>query len=395
MKRRILPLILATVLALFSVPFATTANTTAPTVYASLNFDDLTAGDAFIRDDKIIANLDDGTMNVVSRAGSNNCIKWEKTAGSNTNSQFTVMPYYAQHVLGTNHNMQEVVISWDMYIHGNDGRDFVILSARTYNGSAWKWGPDINLTAPDGSGVGTVVSNDNAGTVTDKGKVTYDQWNTFTLVWKPDTSATRTADKVDLYINGELAVQDHKMVGYKIRQLAIGNFAKGTAIDTCYWMKDNLRIYSGSKVCTDEELGLSAGADIVTAQTSNKTGDNFNLRVISTIDSTKYEKAGFDIQAAYGSTTVSATKEISSVYSSILANTTAGIATYTAGDLGGKYLAALTINGVPTNVGKVEITVSAWTIAKDGTKIVNSVVCFTYDGTNSAEPISVTAKNLY
>ncbi len=260
MKRKLLPLLLATVLALGSVLFMVSAQDDAsqspppPTVYTYLTFDELTAGDIYNRDDKTIANLADGNIQVVSRETGNNCIKWEKGTKDSTNSQFTIMPYYAQYVLGENHDKQELVISWDMYVHGNDGKNFVILSARTFNGSAWKWGPDITLTAPDDSGVGTVVSNNDAGTVTEKGKVKYDQWNTFTIVWKPDTSETRTADKADLYINGELAVQDHTMTGYKIRQLAIGNFAKGEATDTCYWMKDNLRIYSGNRICTDEEL---------------------------------------------------------------------------------------------------------------------------------------------
>ncbi len=398
MKRRILPFILATVLVLLSAPFAASAATAEePTVYANLSFDNLEANTTYVPDNKSVATISWGTVTVVPRSGSDNCIKCENSSATDQKTEFTIMPDYGEALLGSKHTTEELVISWDMLVSGYADKDFVILSARTYDESAsgWKWGSDITIGVPDESGYGTVISTTSDdqtsgfGTVSEEhGKVKYGEWTSFAIVWKPDSAEVQ--DKVDLYINGQLAVKDHILLGYKIRQLCIGNFSKNSTSGQ-YWMKDNLRIYSGNKICSDAELGLVT-SEIKGVQTSNASANAFNLRVISTVDSTACAKAGFDIQAKYTDgteKTVSGTKEITEVYTSITANDDAGIATYTAGDLGGNYLAALTINGIPTNVGKVEITVSAWTQAEDGVKYVTSVVLITYD-TNANTPITVT-----
>ncbi len=383
MKRRILPFILATVLVLFSVPFATTANTTTPTVYLNLTFD----GDEIDAEDTEYAEkalrLSNATPKICSRNGSNLALQMNQTSASQT-KQVQATFYLTSAKTGKlDAYGSDLVLSYDMYISNDNGTAFTLFQGRS--ASVNSWGNKITLSVADSNGQGTVLNNK----VETETKITYGTWNTFAMILHPGTGDATSAT-CDYYVNGNLAIQGFEVGSLDLGRFHIGEFLNGGSKEGSFFV-DNIRLYSGNKICSDAELGLVT-SEIKGVQTSNASANAFNLRVISTVDSTSCAKAGFDIQAKYTDgteKTVSGTKEITEVYTSITANEGAGIATYTAGDLGGNYLAALTINGVPTNVGKVEITVSAWTQAEDGVKYVTSVVLITYD-TNANTPITVT-----
>ena len=104
--------------------------------------------------------------------------------------------------------------------------------------------------------------------------------------------------------------------------------------------------------------------NVVGAQASIETDaadERFAVRFIATIDSRDYLKAGFAIKATTADNTVKEwSLDTCTAYDSIIANDAAGTAKYTAQDLGGKYLIAVTINNIPKSVGSVTFDLSAF-----------------------------------
>ena len=93
----------------------------------------------------------------------------------------------------------------------------------------------------------------------------------------------------------------------------------------------------------------------------NVVGAQASVGFIATIDSRDYLKAGFAIKATTADNTVKEwSLDTCTAYDSIIANDAAGTAKYTAQDLGGKYLIAVTIDNIPKSVGSVSFDLSAF-----------------------------------
>ena len=104
----------------------------------------------------------------------------------------------------------------------------------------------------------------------------------------------------------------------------------------------------------------------------NQYGDSaMNVRFVAVLDNTdlsEYGSIGFKLTAIAADGTESKLNDITGtdVYSSILASTDNSIKAYTAEQLGGEYIFALAIEGVPA-VGTVAFNGTAYAIANDGT----------------------------
>ena len=95
-----------------------------------------------------------------------------------------------------------------------------------------------------------------------------------------------------------------------------------------------------------------------------------DVRLIGVLDSLDYEAIGMDVLGFLGAAdeTPDRTfrKEAKTVYGSILASADGSARRITASELGGSYIWALTVCGVPAE-GTVTLVVSLYTL-KDGTK---------------------------
>ena len=128
----------------------------------------------------------------------------------------------------------------------------------------------------------------------------------------------------------------------------------------------NLSVTSNTTISMDNlYLENTVGKiNVVGAQASIETDaadERFAVRFIATIDSRDYLKAGFAIKATTADNTVKEwSLDTCTAYDSIIANDAAGTAKYTAQDLGGKYLIAVTIDNIPKSVGSVTFDLSAF-----------------------------------
>ncbi len=133
---------------------------------------------------------------------------------------------------------------------------------------------------------------------------------------------------------------------------------------------------------------IASGLSCVAAQTSDVTDGKYAVRFIGTVDSEQYTKVGFHVVASYEENGEEKHRkfvlEDCTVYTSILASY--GNAVYTAADLGGKYLIALSIYDIPASYGSIVFDVKATGVAVDengGTSPVES------------KPVSITVNKLF
>ena len=125
---------------------------------------------------------------------------------------------------------------------------------------------------------------------------------------------------------------------------------------------DDLRVES-----TVGDLRM-VGVQVSTETANNAADTTFDMRFIAAVDSDVYSKAGFNVTAkASGSGEEKSWRlETGTVYSAIVAKDGNTTATYTAKQLGGKYLIALTVQNIPKSEGTVDFTVQAFTYAANG-----------------------------
>lgn len=92
----------------------------------------------------------------------------------------------------------------------------------------------------------------------------------------------------------------------------------------------------------------------------------FNVRFVATVDGLDYDEVGFEITANYNNGGSPATKDLSKscsqVYNALTGNSEKGIVTYNAGDLGGEYLMALTVTGIPADTGAITFNVKPYSM---------------------------------
>lgn len=94
----------------------------------------------------------------------------------------------------------------------------------------------------------------------------------------------------------------------------------------------------------------------VGVQASAVNNGRYSVRFIGTIDSANYSKVGFEIKARTAEGTKSFYVEDCLVYTSITENTDKGIKSYSANDLGGKYLIAIGIHNIPAVIGDADVS---------------------------------------
>lgn len=114
-------------------------------------------------------------------------------------------------------------------------------------------------------------------------------------------------------------------------------------------------------------------ADLVGAQVSKETANDtadtkYAVRFVATVDSDAYAKAGFIVSArnADGSVAKTWTVDTCTLHDQIIGSTATGTETYTAEELGGKYLIALTVNDIPKSIASLTFTAEAFTVSQDG-----------------------------
>lgn len=158
-------------------------------------------------------------------------------------------------------------------------------------------------------------------------------------------------------------------ISYEISQEAnASTYAAQKSIPQIRFQTDN-RTINYHPVITMDNIYLEntvGKVNVVGAQasveTANDTNDGrFAVRFVATIDSLDYEKAGFVIKAVTANgTEKNWTLDTCTAYTAILGSTDTGTIEYTAQELGGKYLIALTVNNIPKSAGSVAFEVTAF-----------------------------------
>lgn len=107
-------------------------------------------------------------------------------------------------------------------------------------------------------------------------------------------------------------------------------------------------------------------------QENAPVNNTYDVRLISVLDRTDYDKAGFEIKTVAGDKTNTVTKDIKNVYTAVLADGK----TYTAD--AGTYFAILTLEDIPTGIGKVTFVVTPYCV-ENGVTYYGGAVTVTYD----------------
>ena len=142
----------------------------------------------------------------------------------------------------------------------------------------------------------------------------------------------------------------------------------------------NISIYSDSSY----RIGLKKeqAADYLAYQTTKAENGAFDIRLVSSIDIediTAYNNTGFKITTLWteGGKIVAEERDVKStvVYDAITANGKS----ISASELGARYLAAVPIEGIPTDKGNVEIVVRPF-VKKDGIRKYGEAIILIYSG---------------
>ena len=130
-----------------------------------------------------------------------------------------------------------------------------------------------------------------------------------------------------------------------------------------------LRVMGGgtpnAEVCLDNITFHMSNNEVaaVAVQNSAIEHEKYAVRFIGTVDQVGYEKVGFKVLATYTENGTEKTKEFvmdtCTVYSAITANVTRGVDEYTAEELGGKYVYALSIYDIPASYANIKFEVTA------------------------------------
>lgn len=370
-KTRLLAFLALCCLLLAAVPLSGAAEE-APKLYFDLNFDDLQpgpvpTGGSFYDGLLLGANQ---LSSLTNRWGTNNCLTDRKTAGSKEVSNVGLfwnrsngMNTTSLATAGT-----DFVIQWDMFVDRDDGGSVYVFAQRSKEGA---WGKSntvrINQMQEDGTAPMT-YKNASGQFVETKLRFTYGKWSRIAVVLHHEAAT------MDLYLDGVLAFSGAPIPADS-QQVTLGKFmTKKEAPADCTLSMDNIRVYSGSKPLTDAELGIvPSGSVLAGVQFSAVKANKYGMRLVGTVDGLNYASVGTDLSFSWkenGETkTKTASKTASAVYDSILATADGAIEAYTAENLGGKYLWALTIDGIPTAAGEVTVDVDCWSMT-DGVKTV-------------------------
>ncbi len=213
-------------------------------------------------------------------------------------------------------------------------------------------------------------------------------------IWETD-DYSNTVETFEQYIqiNGSITynkdTEDEKTVNVNYNNYRAGTpdirvqYAKGMGSSTEKPVPtvtiDDLRL---ENIASDVNL-IGAQASLETAEaalseTKTQFEDNtYAVRFVGTIDSLNYSNAGFRVVASAPDGTVlkSWTLDTCTALKSIVGMTENGTDDYTANELGGNYLIALTVTGIPkTEAANVIFQVQAFTTSVDGEYVYNSII---------------------
>ncbi len=168
--------------------------------------------------------------------------------------------------------------------------------------------------------------------------------------------------------------------------LDMSDFIGDNANNTRELVRAKFRNLVGTQATTNNGIiGLVYKEHIMCVGVQTQTGvtegntDKYNVRFIAVLDRLDYDEAGFDIVVKQSDKGIkSFNKSTDTVYTSILANNNAGIASeISATELGGEYIIALTITGIPTNLGELVFEITPFTTGADG-KMCGATESFKY-----------------
>ena len=122
----------------------------------------------------------------------------------------------------------------------------------------------------------------------------------------------------------------------------------------------------GAVICLDNISITTGDAHVkcVGAQlsTTANTAENYAIRFIATVDSLDYKSVNLVVKAHYTESNVQKTQTFTvtgcTAYTSLIGDIETGVESYTAADLGGKYLVALCIYDIPKTVGNITFDVT-------------------------------------
>lgn len=378
-KTRLLAFLALCCLLLAAVPLSGAAEE-APKLYFDLNFDDLPVG-AVSKDNRNWMLRPDGTRHntflsvretvsaIGSRWGNNHCLTHSKKKGDTAVTDVALLWQNGPKITSLAAAETDFVIQWDMFVDRDDGGAVYLFAPRSLK-NAWSNTNQVRINQMQEDGTAPMTYKNASGQyVSTELRFTYGKWSRIAVVLHHEAAT------MDLYLDGVLAFSGAPIPADS-EQVTLGKFMtanKGAPAD-CTLSMDNIRVYSGSKPHTDAELGIvPSGSVLAGVQFSAVKAEKYGMRLVGTVDGLNYASVGTDLSFSWkenGETkTKTASKTASAVYDSILATADGAIEAYTAENLGGKYLWALTIDGIPTAAGEVTVDVDCWSMT-DGVKTV-------------------------
>ncbi|MBE6633334.1 MAG: hypothetical protein E7620_03205 [Ruminococcaceae bacterium] len=324
----------------------------------------------------------DSMSKVVNRYGNNNAFRYDKAAGAEkTYPDNSWVPFSAIGAANFSKVTTDMVISYDAFVSDDDGGSVALFNQK--GKASNKWGNALLLDAFDDAGTARISwKNPATGKYQSSTlRVNRGEWFNLALVITHDAADTTYAN-VDAYVNGQLALSGIKVYDDFFNMTVIKFQTQNACPADCYIMMDNFRAYTGSELKSDAELGLNNGAIFAGIQESAVVNNAFSVRLIGAVDALTYDSVGFEVTATYteggSAQTKTLKKATSNVYTKITANSDAGIAEYTAEDLGGQYLYALSIRGIPATLGEMTLEVKTYSVT-DGVETVQSIYLITYN----------------
>lgn len=258
-------------------------------------------------------------------------------------------------------------LSFDFFMHANTTSWYgLYLLAGTINGgeiNGWKWFLLNNAVRP-GCQTNDCITENVGANVFNNGQANTDTWLTVRYVCNGDTMSLLIQNRETgtvLYDKSYTWTCDHGS-GIKTPML---NFAQpADAADVWYYF-DNIRFRN-----------TTGDLDVVGVQSSAIADGEYAVRFVGTVNTTEYEKVGFEVVASYLENGVAKertfTVDTCEVYTSILASNGNGVYSVTAKELGGKYLIALSITGIPASLGEVTFSVHSFAKMPDSEDMVKS-----------------------
>lgn len=147
---------------------------------------------------------------------------------------------------------------------------------------------------------------------------------------------------------------------------------------------DNLVIDNTSgEICV-----VGAQASVETA--NNASDDKFAVRFVAVVNTDRYTQQGFQVVAKTADGEKTFEVDNCELHDFITASTTAGTEAYSAQDLGGRYLIAVTIYDIPKSVGSVDFTVVAIGACEEYAYISDDATCTATVATDGTVTIAKT-----